>query len=271
MSYLSSVLAGLTEGISSALPLSETAHRLLFNKLAGETDFSLLPAAVLLAMAIVFHKTLFLTVGSIFDMLKKSKEGKFRWKKASRYQKMAVLAPVAAIPYWVICFLQARFGILAGLGSNLLLVGVLLILNAGLLFIGDHSEQKHWDHTDMTAGHAIKLGLFQAASFLPGFSRVGMTLCMARNMGFTKECALEFSMMSGILALLGGELISLSGSVSAIADWGLWAISFGATLIAAIGGLLLLKLLVKKEKTYLLMFWSAAVGVGALVLNFIGK
>ena len=91
------------------------------------------------------------------------------------------------------------------------------------------------------------------------------------NMGFTKECALEFSMMSGILALLGGELISLSGSVSAVADWGLWVISFGAPLIAAIGGLLLLKLLVKKEKSYLLMFWSAAAGVGALVLNFIGK
>ncbi len=267
MNYLTSALAGLTEGLSAALPLSETGHRLLFSELAKEAIPALLPLAVALAMAIVFHKTVFLTLAGIFDMLKKAKEGKFRWKKASRYQKMAVFAPVAAVPYWLLCLLQAHFGILDGLGQNLLLVGILLILNAGLLFIGDHSIEKGWDHIDMTAGHAIKLGFFQAASFLPGFSRTALTLCMARNMGFEKNAALEFSVMTGILALLGGELISVGASVEAVSHWGLWAVAFAAATVAAIGGLLLLKALVKADKTYLLMFYSLAAGIGAILLN----
>lgn len=269
MNYLTSILAGLTEGLSAALPLSETGHRRLFFELSGEEIPALLPLAVALAMALVFRKTLFLMLGSILDLFKKVKAGKFRWKKANRYQKMALLAPVAAVPYWLIALLQARYAILDGLGSTLLLVGILLALNAGLLFIGDFSEEKDWDHIDMTVGHAIKLGLFQAASFLPGFSRLGMTLCMARNMGFSKTCALEFSMMTGILAVLGGELINLGGSIASVSDWGLWAVAFGAALAAAVGGLLLLKALVKRDKTYLLMIYSIAAGIGAVVLNFI--
>ncbi len=229
----------------------------------------LLPLAVALAMVLVFHKTVFLAIGSLLDLFKKAKAGSFRWRKASRYQKMAAFAPVAAAPYWLICLLQARFGIFDGLGSSLLLVGILLLLNAGLLFIGDFSEEKNWDGTDLAVGHAIKLGLFQAASFLPGFSRTAMTLCMARNMGFEKNTALEFSMLTGILALLGGELISIQGSVASVSDWGLWAVAFGAAFLAAVAGLLLLKALVKREMTYLLLIYSVAAGIGAIVLNII--
>lgn len=269
MNYLTSALAGLTEGLSSALPLSETGHRRLFLELFGEEIPALLPLAVALAMVLVFHKTVLLTLASILDLFKKMKAGSFRWKKANRYQKMALFAPVAAVPYWLVALLQARYAILDGLSSTLLLVGILLALNAGLLFIGDFSEEKDWDHIDMTVGHSIKLGLFQAASFLPGFSRLGMTLCMARNMGFSKTCALEFSMMTGILAILGGELIHIGGSVAAVTDWSRWAVAFGAALLAAVGGLLLLKALVKRDKTHLLMIWSIAAGIGAVVLNFI--
>lgn len=269
MNYFISAMAGLVEGLSSSLPLSESGHRRLFDALTQQAMPALLPLAVALGMALVFHKTIFLALASLLELFKKAKAGKFRWKKASHYQKMAVFAPVAAVPYWLVCLLQTHYGILEGVGSSLLLVGILLILNAGLLFIGDHSVERDWTGIDLKIGHAIKLGLFQAAAFLPGFSRLGMTLCMGRNMGFEKKTALEFSVLTGILALLGGELIALQPSLAAIADGGLWAVAFGGALIASIGGSLLLKALVKKDKTYLLMIYSALAGIAAMVLNFI--
>ena len=269
MNQMLSILAGFVDGLTSGLPLSESGHRLIFAKLTEGDFLPLMPLAVVLALILVFHKTLFLAIASLFDMAKKSKEGKFRWTKAGHYQKLMAFSLLGAAPYWMMALLRSKFALLDGLGENLLLAGILLLLNAGLLFIGEFSEEKNWDAREMKGGHAIKLGLFQAASFLPGFSRMGMALCMGRNMGFKKETALEFAALSGIFALLGGELIGIRGSIGAVADWGIWALGFAAAFLGAVLGLLLLKVLVKKECSHFLLIWSALAGIGAIVLNIL--
>ena len=265
MELLKTIIGGLLEGLASALPLSASAHRLLFEKISEKTLPAGLELAVAAAMLLFFYKTAWECIKGIGKMIADSKNNKFRWRKASRYQKMAIYAPIAAVPYWILVFLQQRYGFLEGIGESLLLVGCLLIANAGLLFIGDHSIEKNWDLTDLTFGQALKLGLFQGASLLPGFSRTGMTFCMARNMGFKAQAALDFSIMTAIPALLGKGLMA--------ADWTMMGRTFwfalGAVLLGALGGLYLLKRLVKKENVSVLMFYSAALGVAAIVLNFV--
>lgn len=262
MELFKTMIGGLLEGLTSALPLSESAHRLLFEKFAKTTLPAGLSLAVAVAICLVFHRTLWECIKGLGKMIGGAYSGKFRWRKASRYQKMAVFAPIAAVPYWILVALQAHFGFVEGVGQNLLLAGGLLIANAGLLFIGDHSIEKHWDATDLTFGHTLKLGLFQAVSVLPGFSRTAMTLCMARNMGYKAKAAMEFSFMTAIPALLGGALIQGGIAWSSLA-------AMAAALVGAVLGLLLVKLLIQKEKVYWLMYYSAAVGVAAIILNFI--
>ena len=258
-------LGGLLEGLASALPLSGSAHRLLFEKLSQKTLPAGLELAVAAAMLLLFYKTARECLKGIGKMIADSRMNKFRWRKASRHQKMAIYAPLAAVPYWILVFLQKYYGFLEGIGESLLLVGCLLIANAGLLFIADHSIEKNWDLTDLTFGQAIKLGLFQGASLLPGFSRTGMTFCMARNMGFKAQAALDFSVMTAIPALIGKGLMSVDWTMMGRTFW----VALAAAFLGALSGLYLLKLLVKKEKISVLMFYSAALGIAAMILNFI--
>ena len=262
MRTLITFLGGLLEGLASALPISASAHRLLFEKITDSTLPAGLGLAVAAAMLLLFYKTAWECIRGIGKMIT---DKRFRWRKASRYQKMAVYAPLAAVPYWILIFLQEHYGFLEGIGESLLLVGCLLIANAGLLFIGDYSVEKNWDLTDLSFGQALKLGLFQGASLLPGFSRTGMTFCMARNMGFQAQAALDFSIMTAIPALIGGSLMRMDFSMMGRTFW----VAMGAAFLGALGGLLLLKLLVKKENVSLLMFYSAALGIAAIVLNFV--
>lgn len=265
MELLKTILGGLLEGLASALPLSASAHRLIFEKVAQKMLPAGLELAVAAAILLLFYKTAWECIKGIGKMIADSKNNKFRWRKASRYQKMAIYAPIAAVPYWILLFLQKNYGFLEGVGESLLLVGCLLIANAGLLFIADHSIEKNWDLTDLTFGQAMKLGLFQGASLLPGFSRTGMTFCMARNMGFKAQAALDFSMMTAIPALVGRGLMNLDWSMMGRTFW----VALGAAFLGAAVGLYLLKLLVKKENVSILMFYSAVLGVAAIVLNFV--
>ena len=265
MELLKTSLGGLIEGLASALPLSASAHRLMFEKISQKTLPAGLELAVAAAILLLFYKTAWECIKSIGKMITDSKNNKFRWRKASRYQKMAVYAPIAAAPYWILTFLQKQYGFLEGVGESLLLVGFLLIANAGVLFLADHSIEKNWDLTDLTFGQAVKLGLFQGASLLPGFSRTAMTFGMARNMGFKAWAALEFSMMTAIPALIGKGLMSMDWTMTGRTLW----VSLAAVFLGALGGLSLLKVLVKKENVSILMFYSAAFGVAAMVLNFI--
>lgn len=265
MKSLIIALGALLEGLASALPISESAHRLLFEKIAQKSLPAGLELAVAAAMLLLFYKTAWECIKGIGKMIADNKKNKFRWRKASRYQKMAIYAPLAAVPYWFLIFLQKNYGFLEGVGESLLLVGCLLLANAGLLFIADHSIEKNWDLTDLTFGQTLKLGLFQGASILPGFSREGMTFCMARNMGFNPQAALDFSIMTAIPALIGKGLMTADWSMMGRTFW----IGLAAAFLGAVTGLSLLKLLVKKENVSILMFYSAALGVAAMVLNFI--
>ncbi len=261
--YLKSILFGLVEGLTSALPVSESGHRLLLESLLKKSAPALLPLGVALAIIIVFHKTLWQMILGLGGMFKKN----FRWKKANRYQRMAVYALPAAIPYWILLYLQRTYGILEGIGFNLLGCGILFALTAGLLFIGDHSIDRRWGITDMKGGHLFKLALFQGASILPGFSRTAFTLCMARNMGFDKTDAMEFSFIMAVPALLGGELLTLDPA--AIGPIGPWLAALAAATLAAIGGLLGVKALIKRDQLGWLLFYCLIAAVAAVVLNFV--
>ena len=274
MTYIQAIILGLVRGLGWTLPISESGHFLLAKKIFEIPDTVLyhpgldflLQAAVLLAVAFLYRTTLLRMVQGVGAMLPALFKGTFRWHKASRYQMMAVYLVLSMLPILGVWFLSRA----VGLKQNLLLTGLMLLLNAGILFLGTHSLCKNWTIQDMKPGHAFKLGLFQgAALFLPGLSQTGITLNMGINMGFKKEEALEYSfmlslpVMTGSLLLRGGEL----GSLASL-PLGPALAAAGVALALAFGGVLLLRYLVKKERFGVLMLYSAAVGVAAVIVNF---
>lgn len=274
MNYIYGILAGLIRGLGEFLPISDSGHLLILKKLAvlpeNGVPEALLHFAVLAAALILFHKTVWRMLTGFCSMLAGAFTGTFKWRKASRYQMMAVYVLVATLPLIAVEVVRSYYDFTAKWGGSLVFAGGMLLVTAGLIYIGTHSLCRNWTVQDMKPGHALKLGLFQAVSVLPGLSRSGTALSMARNMGFGPEAALEFSFMLSLPALLvSGVADASSLAAMEASQWGVYAAAALAAMAAAIGAVCLAKWLIKKERYGIFSIYCGLAGIAALVLNFV--
>ena len=269
MDYIYAAIVGLIHGLCGILPVSEVGHLQILKKFTdlGGAEAAvgpILPLAVLAAVVLVFHKTVWQMLLGLGTMIGGAFNGRFKWRKASKYQLMAVYLLIAAVPMGIVAFIRQFFS----LTENLLLIGAMLLVTAGIIFIGTHSLCRVWTMLDMKPGHALKLGLFQAAAvFLPGLSRSGVTYSMGMNMGFDRETAMEFSFMLSIPALLTSFLMNLGGFSAMVPLSAL--VAAGVALLAGVGACLPLRALIRKDRFGIFLFYTAALGIAALVINFI--
>lgn len=275
MSYIDGIVSGLIRGLGEIFPISGSGQKAIFDQLTGigaegQAFHTLLMAGLLLAVILVFRKAVLGMITGFISMIIGCFNGTFKWRKAGKYQIMAVYTVLGAIPGVAITLLQYFTGLGKSWEGNLLLTGIMLLLSGGLLYIGDHSICHNWKMQDMKPGHALKLGLFQAATIFPGLSRTAITLCMGRNMGFEKNTALEFSFMLSLpyFILAGAPGLNDLGGVPAV-QWGVYAAGAAMAVIAGIGGLYLMKWLMKKDRFWIFMLYCLMAGVAAIVLNFV--
>lgn len=277
MNYLYSFLLGVVQGVGEFLPVAGSALLRLAREWGLPQDLiqnanldGVLRWGTFLAVLLVCRKTVLGLLQGIGSMVKGLFDGSFKWRKAGKYQLMAVWLLVATLPMVVLAFIQNYYDVLGRWSDNLLFIGVMLLVSAGLVFIGSHSICHHWTFREMKVGHALKLGLFQAVACLPGLSRTATTLSMARNMGFEKETATDFALMMTLPTLLGANLLRIgSWSVPAAGEWGLLAVGFAAALAVGVLALLLFKWLMKKEWFGYTAYYCILAGLGALVLHFV--
>ena len=79
-----------------------------------------------------------------------------------------------------------------------------------LLHLSDQIGRQIYGLENMTYGRALFIGLGQVLALIPGTSRSGITMTMARFLGFTRSEAARFSLLLAIPAILGpGLLIGL--------------------------------------------------------------
>lgn len=278
MNYIYGIILGLIQGLGEFLPVSSSGHLLLMKKLLGlppellennALDI-LLHLGTLVAVIIAFRKTVWRMITGFCGMIAGIFRGTFKWRKANRYQVMAVYVIVATLPLFLVALVQHYFDYSALLGDNLLFVGIMLMVTAGLLFIGDHSVCRNRDIREMQPGQAVKLGLFQAIATLPGLSRSGTTISMAMNMGFDRQAAIEFSFMMSIPAVIGANILHI-GDIKAIgaANIGMFLVALATAVVAGLGAISLLKYLVKKERFGWFVIYCLIAGAAAIVLNFV--
>jgi undecaprenyl-diphosphatase len=77
-------------------------------------------------------------------------------------------------------------------------IGVSLILFGLLLFAADRIcvTVRRIEH--LSFGHALAIGFFQCLAFIPGTSRSGITMTMARFLGYERPDAARFSFLLSI-------------------------------------------------------------------------
>lgn len=199
MTVFQSIVLGIVQGLGEFLPISSSAHLVLIPWLLKWQDPGLtfdvaLHMGTLLAVIIYFWRDwVSLLQGAIS-------------RKSSNEKRIFWYLVIATIPGAVIGFvLESKAETVF---RSPLLIGVMLIIMGIFLYLADRRQQLRTMST-MTVSDAILIGLSQALAIIPGVSRSGSTMTVARWLSLTREDAARFSFLMSTPIITGAGLLSM--------------------------------------------------------------
>ena len=255
MKIIQVIILGIIQGIAEFLPISSSAHLIIFRDIFGigqfitgefEMSFDIaLHFGTLLAILVYFFKDFFKMIKDGFTKGVKTTDGKILW--------YIVVATIPAAIFGVL--LEDKIDELVR--SNYVLICGCLALMGIIIYLCDKRNKQAKTFKEMKLKDAIIIGFSQVCALIPGFSRSGTTIAAARCLKMKREDAAKFSfylsapVVAGAVAIkvLKGEMLSL--------------ITFNPTifiigvLISFISGLLCIKFLLKyiKSHDYNIFMW----------------
>jgi undecaprenyl-diphosphatase len=264
MSILNAILFGLIQGFAEMLPISSSAHLVLFPWIFGFTDPGLafdvaLHLGTLVAILAYFWRD---WVDMASSLLKLARERKV----TSQSQKLAGLLLIASVP-------GAIFGFALGdlaerTFRNPLLIAVTLVVAGVLLYIADHRDMGSRKLADLNVKDAILVGLAQAVAIIPGVSRSGATITMGLFSGITREDAARFSFLMSAPIIAGAALVKVLKLDMAIAGSLPFWLSILAAVISSVLAIKLLLALVRKQHFDIFVYYRFALAAIILFVYF---
>ena len=247
MTYLQAIILGLVQGIAEFLPISSSGHLKIFEKLLGlpnvETDYIffdvLLHLGTLIAVLIVYHRVIARLLREAFTMvhIRQARPGE---EPDGPMRRMIVLILVSLLPLFVILPIKDH---LEKLGSNYLVVGLMLMVTGLALYLCDHFPKGKKTEREMTIWDALIVGVAQACAVMPGLSRSGMTISAGSARGLDRSFAVQFSFLMSIPTIIAAVLLQLIDAVKAGIDASLLPKYLVGVVIAAASGVASMRLL----------------------------
>ena len=195
------IVLALIQGLTEFLPVSSSGHLIIVPNLISWQDQGLIidvavHAGSLLAVIIYLWRELWSITAALID---------FRNLQQSPDLKLAKLIIIGSIPV-------VMMGLIISLISDNLTRNIEIIAWATLAFgillgISDKIGLAVSDLRHMTIGDAILIGISQALALIPGASRAGLTITMARFLGYDRKTAARFSLLLAIPAILGASTL----------------------------------------------------------------
>ncbi len=273
MSILSAILLGLVQAATEFLPVSSTAHLLIFGELMGhsldEPRFrafvDIIQSGTALAVVVYFRHDLWRILrGSLVALAKGT-------PLATPDARLGWLIVLGTIPAAVLGkLLEHR---IEALGNWVIVVSLGVL---GLVLLGAERLARHERHLEEVGPRdAALVGLAQALALIPGSSRSGTTLTMGMLLGFTREAAARFSFLLSVPIILGAGAYKLWKTVPIIrgADGGWGAATLVGTAVSFAAGYLVIGWLLgwlRTRKTYLFIAWRLVAAVSIAVLIAVG-
>lgn len=106
MSIWDAIIQGIVQALTEFLPISSSGHLALynyfFNNNQGETLFTIiLHIGTLIAVCIVYYKTIWQLIIEFFDLIGDIFTGKFKWKEMSQTRRMLIMLIICMLPLLV--------------------------------------------------------------------------------------------------------------------------------------------------------------------------
>ncbi|PQA89436.1 undecaprenyl-diphosphate phosphatase [Hyphococcus luteus] len=198
MTLLQLVVLAIIQGITEFLPISSSAHLILapvvVDGWADQGPLIDIAAHVgsLAAVLLYFRtETAMLFRGGV-DTLR---------FKPSDDRKLFLFIAAATIPTLALAAVFVLLDITDALRSPVV-IGWTSIIFGALLWHGDRSKGTREGLDNITWRDALSIGLAQMVALVPGVSRSGITMTMARYLGLARPEAARFSMLLAIPTIL---------------------------------------------------------------------
>jgi len=212
ISILQAIVLGVVQGATEFLPVSSSAHLVIFQNLlkvnvaAGQiVAFDVcLHIGTLFAVLLALKKEISVILRGFFVPKENSIEldGGF---SETNSRKAIWLVLIGTIPAVIIGFSLKDF--FERLFASTLSAGAALIITGFILFATRFVKRSETSLKDMKSKHALAVGLAQAFAIIPGISRSGSTISIGLFVGLKKELSAKFSFLLSIIAIGGAGLL----------------------------------------------------------------
>ena len=276
MTFLSSFLLGLVQGIAEFLPISSSGHLAIAQNLLGMSDAGTVPEffdvllhlGTLVAVFVAYWADIKDMVLEFFrgagDLIHHSTPN-----PVPPARRLILLIILGTLPLFVVLPVKDA---VQGLSNSMAFIGAALIVTGVLLFVSDRVKKGRKNERTATWLDVLIVGIGQAIATMPGISRSGMTITTGCFVGFERKFAVRFSFLLSIPAVLGANILSLADAAKAGINWAEVPVYLGGVVTAAVVGYLcirLLRFIADRGKFGAFAYYCWAVGVLTLVLNVI--
>ena len=271
VTLLSAVLLGIVQALTEFLPVSSTAHLLVFGELLGNdlgderfrAFTTIIQSGTTLAVLVYFRREIgALLYAGVRSIVRgkplETPESRLGWFIVLGTLPAAVLGKlfekrIEALGNWVIA-------------CSLVVLGLILLL-------AEKVARHERNVEDVGAKDAFLIGCAQALALIPGSSRSGTTITAGMLLGLKREAAARFSFLLSVPIILGAGVYKLVKSVPVLRGEPAWATATAVgTVVSAVGGYLVIDWLLgwlRTRTTYVFVAWRlfAGVAIAALILG----
>ena len=186
------VVLSLIQGVSEFLPISSSAHLIIVSSLYEFKSSSLLidvslHLGSLLAIIFFFRKELF---------------------NIRNNHKLLLLIIIGSIPLVIVGYFLHSTGFIYLLRNMKIIAWTTLVFGI-LLYFADQNRFNKKMSSDLNFKTIFYIGLFQTLALIPGVSRAGITITIARLLKFNRYDSSKISFLLAIPALGGASFLSL--------------------------------------------------------------
>jgi undecaprenyl-diphosphatase len=229
------ILLSIIQGITEFLPISSSAHLILFSKLLSYNNQNLvldvsLHFGSLLAVIIYFKN-------EILNFFKN--------------KSLFLLILISSVPTIIFGYLLVKLNLIDYF-RNIYFIGLTSIIFGVLLYLSDQTVTKKNIADDLTLKYGIYIGLFQILSLIPGVSRSGITITSARFLKFNRVDSAKISFLFAIPTLLAVSFYNVLKIIQ-LNDLHIAIENFWAMFLAFLVSLITLKFFIKFLKKFTLI------------------
>ncbi|OUT95831.1 MAG: undecaprenyl-diphosphatase [Betaproteobacteria bacterium TMED41] len=251
---IKAIILGIVEGATEFLPVSSTGHLILFGQMFNFTE----------ELAPTFD--IAIQIGAMFAVIWFYR-GEIKIIFVRKQKLFLINILIAFIPIAILGFLFGEL-ILSSLFSPIP-VGLAFMLGGGLILLVENKYEKNQNFIKVNStekisfSDALKIGLVQAFSLIPGTSRSGAAIIGGMYFGLSRHTATKFSFFLAIPVILvaGSYSLFLSKSLLTINELPIFILGFFSSFVSSLFVIKWLINFVQKKSLKIFAWYRIIVGV----------